>query len=95
MKSILEELYYGNINPNTETHRKSSTSDKSSNICLDLYEKLSTTLNESQKELLEKLLEAEGEAEELLCCNKFTYGVKFGALFMTEIFTGMNQMIEN
>ena len=92
MQSILENLYFGNIRPDSRLHGKDSPYVKAVQLRQEYYEKLISTLDESEKELFDKYQEAQGELEWMSLYNTYTYALKFGALFMTEIFTGIDQI---
>ena len=92
MQNILEELYFGNVHQNSELYANNSAYAEAVQLKKINYENLLTTLNESEKELLEKYLAADAELKELQHFSIFTYAFRFGSLLMTEIFTGMNQI---
>jgi len=92
MPSILEELYYGNIHPDISSYSKNPDYIRAANLRKSNYQKLLNALGESEKELLEKYIEAESEFASILRYSTFTYALKFGALFMSEVFTGINQI---
>ena len=86
MQSILEELYYGNIRPDSKVYSKDSEFVKAAHLKHDAKEKLMATLNKSEKKLFKRYCEAEGEIDSITRYDIFTYTLKFGVLFMTEIF---------
>ena len=92
MSSILEELYFGNIRPDSGIHRQNSPYAKAVRLRHSSYEKLVSSLNESEKELLEKYLDAAGETEGARLYDTFTYAFKFGALLMLEVLAGSGQV---
>jgi len=85
MKSILEELYMGNIGFDSGQHSPNSPFVNAAKRKLENMEKLETTLNESQKELFENFCEAQSDIEGIRHYNVFTAALKFGVLFMMEI----------
>ena len=54
MRSILEELFYGNVCPGTDFRSKNTKTRKLMAHLADHHEALSGTLTDKQKELLEK-----------------------------------------
>gem|GEM_PF-6011587 len=52
------------------------------------HEELMETLNESEKDRLEKYLIADNDLKEIESYNTFAYAFRLGALLMTEVFTG-------
>ena len=61
MKSILEELWYGNIDPALQCHEKTEETKKIQGHVAAHYESLLATLTDSQRELLEKFNECHAE----------------------------------
>ena len=54
MRSILEELFYGNVCPNTDCRSKDKETKELIGYIADHHHDLSATLNDKQKELFEK-----------------------------------------
>ena len=54
MRSILEELFYGNICPNTDCRSNDKETKQLMGYIADHHDNLLSTLNEKQKEILEK-----------------------------------------
>ena len=54
MRSILEELFYGNICPNTDCRSHDKETKQLMGYIADHHDNLLSTLNDQQKELLEK-----------------------------------------
>ena len=61
MKSILEELFYGNVCPGTDFRSKDAKTRKLMEHLTDYHESLSGTLTDKPKELLEKF-------DDCYCC---------------------------
>ena len=78
MKKILEELWYGNICPDTQAHKSTKEAKKLIWHVANHHETLNATLTDEQKEILEKLddcyadLTSENERE------VFLYAFKLG-----------------
>ena len=87
MKSILEELYIGNIGFDSWQYGKDSPFVKAAQKKMENMEKLTETLNDSQKELFENYCDAQGDIESITRYDTFTAAIKFGTLFMMEILT--------
>lgn len=85
MKSILEELYMGNIGFDSGVYAPNSHFVKAAKRKLDSMEKLSATLNESEKELFEEYCDTQGDIEGITRYNTYTNALKFGILLMIEI----------
>lgn len=54
MRSILEELFYGNICPNNDCRSHDKETNQLMGYIADHHDNLLSTLNEQQKELFEK-----------------------------------------
>ena len=87
MKSILEQLYMGNIGFDSGYYGKNSPFMKAAQRKMDNMEKLTATLNESQKELFDNYCDAQGDIEGITRYDTFTSALTFGVLFMMEILT--------
>ena len=85
MKSIIEELYFGNVGPDVEFRTRSDETKELRNYILAHYENLSSTLSEKQKEDFEKFNDCTAE---LTCLNErdiFTYAFRLGARIAIEV----------
>jgi hypothetical protein len=86
MKSILEELYMGNIGFDAGYYRQNSPFVKAARRKMDSMEKLSASLDDAEKELFEQYCDAQGDIEGITRYDTFTSALKFGILLMVEIF---------
>jgi len=91
MQSMIKELYYGNIRPDSKFYKKDSPFMKATHIKRDCMEKLTETLNDSEKALLDKYCEAQLEVDSIVDFDTFAYALRFGILFMVDIFTDNNE----
>ena len=87
MSSIIEKLYYDNIQ-DAIIYGQDSHSTQADHLVDRCLEKLTAVLNDSEKELFGKYCDAQAEAEEITRYHTFTYAMKFGILLMAEAFTG-------
>ena len=78
MRSILEELFYGNICPNTDCRSHDKETKQLMVYIADHYDNLLSTLNEQQKELLEKFDDCWSEYTSLSEAAIFEYAFKLG-----------------
>ena len=84
MKSLLKDLWYGNIAPIDEIH-STPEMDKKRGELLELYEKLLDSLNKEQKKLLN---EYEELGIELSCLREesiFEHAFKLGVNLVLEV----------
>lgn len=91
MQALLEELYDGNIYFTDRDHSTDARYAEAEYFIKINHEKLMETLNESQKERLEKYSDARDEMEAMERYSTFIQAVKFGALFMAEVFLRKNE----
>lgn len=88
MKSIIEELYYGNIEPTELSNGESALKlkRKLSELAKSEHE-LASSLSDKDKEEFMKCIEQYNEFSGLSCADSFVTGFKLGARFACEIFT--------
>ena len=85
MRSILEELFYGNICPNTDCRRRDKETKQLMGYIADHHDNLLSALNDEQKELLEKFDDCYNELTDINEREIFSYAFKLGARIMLEI----------
>lgn len=83
--SILEELYNGNIDPSEKYMKKGGAYQETHCILTEQIDALSATLNDSQKELLQKIEDTEAELRYLSEKSRFMEGFCLGAQLQNEI----------
>ena len=85
MKSILEELFYGNVCPNTDCRSKDKeVKDLMAHIA-DHHSSLNETLTDKQKELFEKFDNAWDELNDISEREIFVYAFRLGARIVIEV----------
>ena len=87
MRPILEELFYGNICPNTDCRSTDKETKQLMGYIADHHDNLLSTLNEQQKEILEKFDDCYNELIDINERELFTYAFKLGARIMLAVFT--------
>lgn len=92
MRTILEELYYGNICPNTDCRSHDKDTKQLIGYIADHHDNLLATLNEQQKEILEKFDDCYNELTDINEREIFLYAFKFGARIMLQILTDTESM---
>ena len=85
MRSILEELFYGNICPNTDCRSQDKETKQLMGYIADHHNNLLSTLNDHQKELLEKFDDCYNELIDINEREIFTYAFKLGARLMLSV----------
>lgn len=88
MKSIIDELYYGNITPNERSFQKGSEYDRALRSVVKCQDELIPLLSDKGKELIEEYSRAQGNVTSISCCDMwkkgFILGLRIGIEVMTE-----------
>ena len=87
MRSILEELFYGNICPNTDCRSHDKETKELMGYIADHHDNLLSTLNDQQKELLEKFDDCYNELTDNNEREIFSYAFKLGMRKAIEVLT--------
>ena len=87
MRSILEELFYGNICPNTDCRSHDKETKQLMGYIADHHDNLLSTLNDQQKELLEKFDDCYNELTDINEREIFLYAFKLGMRIAIEVLT--------
>ena len=85
MKSILEELFYGNICPNTDCRSHDKETKQLMGYIADHHDNLLSTLNDQQKEILEKFDDCYNELTDINEREIFSYAFKLGMMIAIEV----------
>ena len=86
MKSILEELWYGNICPQTANENNSPEMKQLMEYMVRHHDDLLKTMTDAQKEIFEKYDDCWGEYLSLNNAVIFTYAFRLGAKIIAEVF---------
>lgn len=86
MTSILEDLFYGNIDPNANQFDCKSEYGKFVKIVLDNEEKLTAYLGGEEQHLFSQLINAQSEILRFSELERFIEGFQLGAKFMLDVF---------
>ena len=85
MKSILEELFYGNICPNTDCRGNDEQRKELMVYIADHHNALKGELTDKQKEILEKFDDCWNELTDINEREIFVYAFKLGARIAIEV----------
>ena len=85
MRSILEELFYGNICPNTDCRSQDKETKQLMGYIADHHDNLLSTLNDQQKEILEKFDDCYNELTDINEREIFAYAFKLGMKIAIEV----------
>jgi len=93
MQSILEEFFYGNISPEVQFIKKGSRYEEVMRVICHNEDKLLERLNEEEKEILEKYIDAQMELNSLTAIKSQVYGYKLGLLITAEAFVTGRELV--
>ena len=82
--SFLDELYYGNINPNENRNRKPLPYEKAVRTFSDIENKLSKELNGGNLKLFNELVNASDEISATSGVENFKIGFRLGVKMMCD-----------
>lgn len=85
MRSILEELWYGNISPNVGDREPSKETKELMGYIADHHDNLYATLTDKQKEVLEKFDDCYAELTDINERKIFVYAFRLGARIAIEV----------
>ena len=85
MKSILEELFYGNVCPNTDCRSKDKETKELMGYVADHHDMLLKELTDKQKEILEKFDDCYNELTDINEREIFVYAFRLGARIAIEV----------
>lgn len=84
--NILEEFYYGNVNPQEKFYKRESEYATFVKIVSDNEERLSAYLGDEEQHLFSQLMNAQSEIISIETRERFIEGWKLGAKFMLDTF---------
>ena len=93
MRSILEELAYGNLTAESEALWENPNFKELTRLISRNEEMLLARLNEEEKELLEKYTDAQMEQQSIESNGRFIHGFKLGLLLTAEAFVTGGDLI--
>lgn len=85
MRQILKDLYFGNINPNERGYYRGSAYGKAIRELTECEEALRGQLGDPQKELLDGLISAQSEVNDIAYVEDFVAGFRLGARLMMAV----------
>ncbi|MBQ9162865.1 MAG: hypothetical protein IJX74_06270 [Clostridia bacterium] len=85
MKSTLEELWYGNVCPNTDCRESTPTARQLMEYIARHHDNLHKTLTDEQKEIFEKFDDCFAELTDINEREIFAYAFRLGAKMMLEV----------
>lgn len=93
MRSILEEFACGNISPETQFFKRNPQFGEAMDAVSSNEEKLLGRLDEEEKNIFQKFVEAQDEVNQLTAIKNLVYGYKLGVLMTAETFMTSGDLI--
>ena len=87
MRSILVELFYGNVCPNTDCRSNTKETKELMGYIADHHDNLLTMLTDKQKEIFEKFDDCWDELTDINEREIFVYAFKLGMRIAIEVLT--------
>ena len=91
--SFLDELYYGNINPNENRNRKPFPYENAVKTFSDIESKLTKELNGENLKLFNELVNVSDEISATSGVENFKIGFRLGVLMMCDSLLADNSII--
>lgn len=85
MSNVLEELYFGNINPNEKQFVQNSDYDKAIQIIAANEDRLTESLAGKEKSLFFDYANAQSEVTGIIAVENFIDGFRLGAKIILEV----------
>ena len=85
MRSILEELFYGNVCPSTDCRSTDNGTKELMDYIADHHRNLNETLSERQKNMFEKFNDCYNELTDINKREIFIYAFRLGARIAIEV----------
>ncbi len=94
MKSVLEELYNGNICPSSRSYKSGSEYAQAANSLVEAREKFRSMLDRSQDEAYDDdVLSAQDKVSCLDMNDSFIYGFRMGLMIAVEVYNTSDDFI--
>ena len=91
----IEKLYLSSAYLSRQRFTNDSKYCKLMQQALDVYDKLSQTLDDDKKELLERISELHGQIDDIMSVDSYTSGFRDGARLMIDILLGENENLRS
>ncbi len=88
--NFLENLFFGNVDPQARAVKTGSHADKLRTYITDHLPEIETALPDDQRGLLEKTFDAQSELDTITELDSFIVGFRLGAAFTYDTFVNMD-----
>ncbi len=95
MRRMLEELYFGNINPNEKHFIRNSEYAENMQIIADNEEKLTLLLTGKEKDLFLDFVNAQGSVDAITAIENFIIGFRLGIRIGIEVMDGEDGVLRD
>lgn len=82
---ILEEFWYGNVNPNEQSFNRKSRFAKVISLLTKNESKMLERLNDEEKEIFRRYQDSQHEIAQISECEAFIKGFRIGGQMMHEV----------
>ena len=83
---LLENLFFGNIDPQSRAVKPGSRADKLRTYITDHLPEIENALPDDRRSVLDKILDAQGELDTITELDSFIVGFRLGAAFAYDTF---------
>ncbi len=87
--NILAELWFGNVTPGEQEGYWTEERKDLATLCQRNADKLAATLNDDEKQALERLRDCHLEMQQYAECNAFVIGFRLGVQLMAASMAGL------
>ena len=94
MGNILEELWYGNLNPQTKAFKRDTSGEEALQVLCNHETRLLTSLSEPEKEIFEKYQDVQNKLSQCNEADAFATGFRLGARLIAESFCDIDGFFE-
>ena len=84
--NLLENLFFGNVDPQSRAVKPGSRADKLRIYITDYLPEIENALPDEQHSVLEKILDAQGKLDTISELDSFIVGFRLGAAFTYDTF---------
>ena len=84
--NFLENLFFGNIDPQARAVKTGSRADKLRTYITDHLPEIENALPDAQRDVFDKILDAQGELDTISERDSFILGFRLGAAFTYDTF---------
>ena len=92
MENVFDALYSGDIKFDSRFYEPGSPFSQAAKLKCQNLDALMELLDDHEKEMFENYCEAQSDIEDITRYDTFSRALKFGVLFMAEVFMGREEV---